>query len=114
VKSGLFGWFYRHLARGILSNVSPEDLKPLVQGFLSDPEVQKGLMSFSDVFYDRYRTKFFGALGGLQKGVNAMVESENPYLDILDSKGQVSLKKIIPILASNLTKPNKPPESRLP
>ena len=110
----MFGWFYRNLARGILSNVSPEDLKPLVQGFLSDPEVQKGLMAFSDIFYDRYRTKFFGALGGLQKGINSATENENPYIDILDSKGQLSLKKIMPILVGGLTKTNKPPESRLP
>jgi len=111
----VFGWFYRHLARGILLNVSQDDIKIIVQGFLSDPEVQKGLMEFTDSFYERYKLKVLGTLGGLQKGINYAVNEQNPLANIVDSKGQISLKRLIPVFIENyIGKTNKPPESKLP
>lgn len=98
----MFDWLYRRIARGVIANISTDDLKPIIQGFLSDEEVQKGLFQFTDAFYDRYRNKVMGTLGGLQKGVNYAVEGANPLSSIIDSRGHISLKGIIPMLAGGL------------
>ena len=92
-----------------MANISADDLKPLVEGFLSDPEVAKGMIAFTDSLYDRYKLKVLGSLGGLQKGMNYATAEANPLGNIIDSRGHISLKGILPILLEKLMpKANKP------
>ena len=51
-----------------------------------------------DGYYDRYRQKVFGTIGGLQKGLNSQVAAATPSFDFFDADGRLSIKKILPAL----------------
>lgn len=102
----MFDWVYRRIASGIMSNI---DLNVVLQRIHEDEELQKNILAFSDQLFERYKQKALGTLGGLQKGMNYAQDDAMPQ--ILDSKGRISLKNMIPwVLQSVISKQgqNKP------
>jgi hypothetical protein len=69
-------------------------VKDTIQNVMEDEEVAEWVTKYGDGLYDRYSKKFWGTIGGLQKGLNFSMQQENP-LNILDEDGNLSLSGII-------------------
>ncbi len=84
----------------ILKIVQPK-LKEAVLDMLHDEEFHKEtLIPIMDGYYDRYRQKVFGTIGGLQKGLNSEVNKAIPQFDVFGKDGRLSAKKILPMIFS--------------
>lgn len=76
-----------------------EEVKNMIHKLLEDEDIAKHMTMYTDMFYNRYEKKFWGTIGGLQKGVNsavnAEVEAANPLSQIFDEEGNISLSSIV-------------------
>ena len=86
-----------------------EKLEPRIQGqldvyakqtvvtLLEDEEIARGLITYLDAIYGRYQKKFFGAIGGTQKGINATMQNLdiNPLATIIDEDGNFNLRQAL-------------------
>ena len=93
----MFGWFYRRIAGGIIRNT---DISDLFLKITTDETCQKQIVAMTDQLYERYKLKVLGTIGGMQKGLNFSQGEQLP--NIIDSKGHVSLKNIIPLILPRL------------
>lgn len=75
-------------------------VKDEIQNVLEDEEIAAGLIQYTDAIYARYQKKFFGAIGGTQKGINATTEGLNPLSQIVDEDGNFSLSRILGLAMS--------------
>jgi len=75
------------------------ELKNMIHNILEDEDIAKHATMYTDMFYQRYEKKFWGTIGGQQKGinsaVNAEVEAANPLSQIFDADGNISLSSIV-------------------
>lgn len=94
----VFGWLYKRIADGVIQNI---DVKDTILKMMGDEEFQKQLLSLSDGLYERYKIKVMNTIGGWQKGVNNDGGLELP--EILDKKGHIQLKGLLPIAMAWLT-----------
>jgi hypothetical protein len=64
---------------------------------MEDEDIAQGLTMYGDALYDRYSRKFFGAIGGTQKGINYAIQgaTEGSLPPIFDDEGNISLKQIV-------------------
>ena len=67
---------------------------------LEDEDIAYALTQYGDALYDRYHKKFFGAIGGIQKGINASVEDANPLSQVFNADGAPDLRSILGLLLS--------------
>lgn len=73
----LFEWWYKRLAKNIMSNI---DLKSYFLGLMADEKIQDEIVQFTDVLFDRYKAKVMGTIGGSLKG---SLEAEDSLLTTL-------------------------------
>ena len=74
----MFGWITKRLfSRQNISKIleDNQDLvtdyaKSTIHNVLEDEEVAEHLKQYGDALYNHYIRKFFGTLGGMQKGIN--------------------------------------------
>jgi hypothetical protein len=52
-----------------------------------------------DAIYDRYTKKFWGSIGGMQKGLNFQMQGMNPLENLFDKEGNFSLSGLIKTIA---------------
>ena len=95
------------IVKRIFSEKNVEYMLKIVQ-----PKIEEGIINLlhdedfhketvipiMDGYYDRYRQKVFGTIGGLQKGLNSEVNKVVPDLDFFDRDGRLSIKKILPMV----------------
>lgn len=67
----------------------------MVLDTMENEEVKAGIVMMGDQLYTHYSKKFFGTIGGLQKGVNSQVAEMNPLTQIIDKDGNIDVKNII-------------------
>lgn len=87
-------------ARPMLRIAMAEEIKESITKAFQDPEFIEVVNSVGDAYYERYRRKFFGSMGGLQKGLNSEVSKIPGDFDFFDKEGRLSIKKILPKLLS--------------
>lgn len=107
----MFKWIIKQFLNEFKDEIGKEYVKELFFEVLNDEEVQKGLLAFTDDLYKRYSLKVLSTIGGMQKGINAQEEG---MLDIIDSKGHFSLKKILPSLIKGFFSKGEQKSSDLP
>jgi len=105
----LLGWAYKRLAENILKNI---DFEKVFLELSSNENIQKQVLAMTDQLYDRYKKMAIGALGGMQKGVNYADGGNIP--SIIDSRGHLSLKGLIPVLLPRLLGNQTEKQSTLP
>ena len=85
---------------------------------MEDEDIALAVTEYGDALFDRYMQKFYGSLGGKQKGLNyALDEVTGGGLDIFDEDGNPSIKKIIAMGAQKMLSgqfnKTQPPSRRL-
>lgn len=82
-------------AEPYLAEKMSELAKETILNTLEDEEIAGAVIQYGDALYDRYQKKFWGQIGGMQKGLNYAAEKANPLAEIIDSEGNISLANII-------------------
>ena len=84
---------------GYILKIAQPKIREALLDLLHDENFHKDtLIPIMDGYYDRYRQKVFGTLGGLQKGLNSEVNKAIPEMDFFDNDGRLSIKKILPMV----------------
>lgn len=67
---------------------------------LEDEEFHSRLLQVTDSYYERYKAKTLGFIGGTQKGINAEVGRQQEALlpNIFDNEGKISAMKSMQFL----------------
>lgn len=103
----MFDWFWKRIFNTkrvgfLMQQAMPhmeEEVKNMIHKLLEDEDIAKHITMYTDMFYSRYEKKFWGTIGGRQKGINSMVDAEveaaNPLSQIFDEDGNISLSSII-------------------
>ena len=117
----MFDWLYRKISTGLSKNLDIKklvleqiDVNALFLDLIQNEETQGAIVAFVDGLYERYRAKVLGTIGGLNKGLNAMTDEANPLVNVLDNKGHINLKKLIPYFLSNYNKNDGQTKGGLP
>ncbi len=71
------------------------EAKEAIIGVLEDPEIAAGLTQYGDALFSRYSKKFWGSIGGKQKGLNFAVADAAQDVGIFDDEGNISIASII-------------------
>ena len=71
------------------------EAKQAIIGVLEDPEIAEGLTTYGDALFARYSKKFWGSIGGKQKGLNYAVAGATQDIGIFDEEGNISIASII-------------------
>jgi hypothetical protein len=83
----------------IVTNSMADSMKDSIMQTLSDEEIAAAVAAYSDAIVDRELKRFWGSVGGTQKGLNFQMQEANPLSNILDKEGNLSLSGIINMLA---------------
>ena len=117
----MFDWLYRKISTGLSKNLDIKklvlekiDVNELFMELIQNEETQGAIVAFTDGLYERYRAKVLGTIGGLNKGLNAMTDEANPLVNVLDNKGHINLKKLLPYILSNFGKKEQSSAGGLP
>lgn len=80
--------------------------KEAVLDLLSDEEVAEFAAKYADALVDREKRRVFGAIGGMQKGINYATNSgkEPLELDLFDDEGNFSLATAVKWFMRNRNK----------
>ncbi len=75
-----------------------EMVSEAVTDLLLDEEFYQMLNPVLDAYYERYKRKIFGTIGGLQKGLNTQLGGGNggDIPDLFNEEGQLSIRKLLP------------------
>lgn len=85
---------------GYLTEKMADSLKEAFIKILEDEDIAYAITQYGDAVYDRYHKKFFGAIGGVQKSINANVQALNPLSDIFDEDGNPNLRGLLGLVLS--------------
>jgi len=103
----MFDWFWKRLFTTkrvgfLIEKAMPNieiHIKEMAHNLLSDEELAEHITLYGDALFNRYAGKFWGTIGGKQKGLNSAVDQEiqelNPLTHIFDDDGNISLSGIV-------------------
>lgn len=95
----MFKWLLRPIISEFKAEISKEYIKELLMDTLNDEETQKFIIEFTDTLYARYAQKVMGTLGKMSD--NGLGGEGVKMPQIMNSKGQINLKGLIPMFLSN-------------
>lgn len=88
-------------------------IKTQIKDVLQDEEIAQGVISYGDALYDRYQKKFWGQIGGVQKGLNFLGKQDQDsnndlenIFDLVSGEENINLSKLIKFGLSNYMKGN--------
>jgi hypothetical protein len=113
----MFQWLVRRISKGILRQFEL-DLKPMILKTMQDTEFQDHVVSFTDELWERYKIKALQTLNGYTRSANITGAGilEDGIPNILNKKGQVDMKSLIPFALQYFMKGHSQSQSsnRLP
>lgn len=114
---GLFNWIGRRIfsdenlgymlekVRPMLQQEIDTHLKEAVIHLMEDEDIAYGVGQYADALYSRISQKFFGAIGGKQRGINNIVgNAQDDILGDIFQDGQFNLMGVIRLLMSGKLK----------
>jgi hypothetical protein len=91
--------------RPLIQSEIDRHLKESVLKLMEDEDIAYGVGLYTDALYKRVSKKFFGAIGGVQKGVNYQTgEIQDNILDNVFQDGQINVMGILKLLLSGQLK----------
>lgn len=96
----MFKWLLRPIINEFKAEISKDFMKDLLIETLNDEETQKFIVEFTDTLYIRYAQKVMGTLGKMSASGIGGEEVKIP--NIMNSKGQINLKGLIPMLLGSV------------
>lgn len=104
----------------LVENVAPylvqiqgQVMKDSIMKTLQDEEIAQAVASYSDALLDRELKRFWGSVGGKQKGLNFQMQEANPLAQVMTKDGGLNLPGIINFLAQRGIQ-NRSPMSQIP
>ena len=82
-------------ANPLMREAIKTEAKEAILNVLEDEEIAAGLTQYGDALFARYSKKFWGSVGGVQKGLNYAVAGAQDDLGIFDEDGGISISGII-------------------
>jgi len=108
----VFKWLLRPIINEFKAEINKDFMKDLLIETLNDEETQKFIIEFTDTLYSRYAQKVMGTIGKMSASGIGGEEVKIP--NIINSKGQINLKGLIPIFLSGAFKNKGESASALP
>jgi len=97
----------------ILQDNMATSMKGAIIDTLQDEEIAGNIALYADTLVDRELKRFWGSVGGVQKGINFSTKQNNPLTDLITEDGGINLSGVINMLARNWAQ-NRSPISQIP
>lgn len=86
---------YLEIVSEKMQNQLDDRLKDSIIHVLEDEEIAGAVTQYGDALYDRYQKKFFGSIGGIQKGLNYAAQDKSPLMGLINDAGTLDLSSIV-------------------
>ena len=96
-----------------LADTMADTMKDSIMQTLQDEKLAGNIALYADTLVDRELKRFWGSVGGVQKGINFSTKQNNPLTDLITEDGGINLSGVINMLARNWAQ-NRSPISQIP